>query len=216
MPQLKLGVFIVGALFLAAPQAKADVIYTYTGKDFTFVDPLPGPYKTTDFVSGNFNLTSALGANLSNFNVLTDSSFISFSFSDGVNTITNSASSFGIETLTVSTNALGQITSWDIDLQTPSDANWTTIGQQQFFIVTSTLHQQDMGQLRTCDPPGDCSINNDAAEGSINNVLGGFYVPGSWVETTPLPATLPLFATGLGGLGLLGWRRKRRPHTSVA
>jgi hypothetical protein len=31
------------------------------------------------------------------------------------------------------------------------------------------------------------------------------------VETaTPLPAALPLFATGLGGLGLLGWRKKRK------
>lgn len=27
---------------------------------------------------------------------------------------------------------------------------------------------------------------------------------------TPLPAALPLFATGLGGLGFLGWRRKRK------
>jgi hypothetical protein len=27
---------------------------------------------------------------------------------------------------------------------------------------------------------------------------------------TPLPAALPLFATSLGALGLLGWRRKRR------
>ena len=26
----------------------------------------------------------------------------------------------------------------------------------------------------------------------------------------PLPATLPLFATGLAGLGLLGWRRKKK------
>ena len=26
----------------------------------------------------------------------------------------------------------------------------------------------------------------------------------------PLPAALPLFATGLGALGLLGWRRKRK------
>ena len=26
----------------------------------------------------------------------------------------------------------------------------------------------------------------------------------------PLPAALPLFASGLGGLGLLGWRRKRK------
>ena len=30
------------------------------------------------------------------------------------------------------------------------------------------------------------------------------------VEPTPLPAALPLFATGLGVLGLLGWRRKRK------
>ena len=29
-------------------------------------------------------------------------------------------------------------------------------------------------------------------------------------NTVPLPATLPLFATGIGALGLLGWRRKRK------
>jgi len=38
--------------------------------------------------------------------------------------------------------------------------------------------------------------------------------PGSPVTftlaTTPLPAALSLFATGLGGLGLFGWRRKRK------
>jgi hypothetical protein len=30
---------------------------------------------------------------------------------------------------------------------------------------------------------------------------------------TPLPAALPLFATGLGSLGLLGWRRKRKAQS---
>jgi hypothetical protein len=30
------------------------------------------------------------------------------------------------------------------------------------------------------------------------------------VNQTPLPAALPLFATGLGALGLLGWRRKQK------
>jgi hypothetical protein len=29
---------------------------------------------------------------------------------------------------------------------------------------------------------------------------------------TPLPAALPLFATALGGLGFLSWRRKRKAH----
>ena len=30
------------------------------------------------------------------------------------------------------------------------------------------------------------------------------------VTDTPIPASLPLFATGIGALGLLGWRRKRK------
>ena len=33
---------------------------------------------------------------------------------------------------------------------------------------------------------------------------------------TPLPAALPLFATGLGAMGLLGWRRKRKAGGSLA
>jgi hypothetical protein len=33
---------------------------------------------------------------------------------------------------------------------------------------------------------------------------------------TPLPDALPLFATGLGALGLLGWRRKRTARNLVA
>jgi hypothetical protein len=36
----------------------------------------------------------------------------------------------------------------------------------------------------------------------------GFAVDG--VTAVPLPAALPLFASGLGALGLLGWRRKRK------
>jgi hypothetical protein len=34
--------------------------------------------------------------------------------------------------------------------------------------------------------------------------------------TTPLPAALPLFASGLGALGLLGWRRKRKAAALAA
>jgi hypothetical protein len=35
-------------------------------------------------------------------------------------------------------------------------------------------------------------------------------------SSTPLPATLPLFATGLGALGLLDWRRKRKAAALAA
>jgi hypothetical protein len=38
----------------------------------------------------------------------------------------------------------------------------------------------------------------------------------SAVADTPLPAALPLFASGLGALGLLGWRRKRKGAAALA
>ena len=43
--------------------------------------------------------------------------------------------------------------------------------------------------------------------GTIAGVSVAFTPP---VSSVPLPATLPLFATGLGALGLLGWRRKKK------
>jgi hypothetical protein len=36
------------------------------------------------------------------------------------------------------------------------------------------------------------------------------------VSQTPLPAALPLFATGLGAMGLFGWRRKRKNVAAIA
>jgi hypothetical protein len=42
----------------------------------------------------------------------------------------------------------------------------------------------------------------------------GTYIIGTAV--TPLPAALPLFATGIGGLGLLGWRRKRKAQAGLS
>jgi hypothetical protein len=53
--------------------------------------------------------------------------------------------------------------------------------------------------------PGIYVFINDSQSGFIpapdDNVIGT-------VTATPIPAALPLFATVLGGLGLLGWRRK--------
>ena len=43
----------------------------------------------------------------------------------------------------------------------------------------------------------------------VQSVPGAPGVPGP-TAATPVPGALPLFATGLGALGLLGWRRKRK------
>ena len=37
-----------------------------------------------------------------------------------------------------------------------------------------------------------------------------------FASATPLPAALPLFASGLGALGLLGWRKKRKAAALAA
>jgi hypothetical protein len=58
--------------------------------------------------------------------------------------------------------------------------------------------------------------DNVEISGLIDPILtaaasGGHFVFSAGVVSavTPIPATLPLFASGLGGLGLLGWLRKR-------
>jgi len=54
----------------------------------------------------------------------------------------------------------------------------------------------------------DCVSNNF-------QTLSFTFTPVSDVANTPLPATLPLFATGLGVLGLFGWRRKRKAQAAA-
>jgi hypothetical protein len=67
------------------------------------------------------------------------------------------------------------------------------------------------GQADCCDGGGGTAT----VSGSVDPQ---FFVPQGYTlelsqdignGVTPLPAALPLFATGLGALGLLGWRRKR-------
>jgi hypothetical protein len=46
--------------------------------------------------------------------------------------------------------------------------------------------------------------------------IQGFGGGNGSVSQAPLPAALPLFATGLGGIGLFAWWRKRRARSVVA
>jgi hypothetical protein len=53
--------------------------------------------------------------------------------------------------------------------------------------------------------------------GDIQDVAGATLLRGRLtIEQTPLPAALPLFATGLGAMGLFGWRRKRKNAAALA
>jgi len=69
---------------------------------------------------------------------------------------------------------------------------------------TGTLGTFNHGLLieTSCGPTVQfCSTGGDLLSSSV---------------ATPLPAALPLFASGLGALGLLGWRRKRKSAAIAA
>ena len=150
-------------------------------------------------VTGSFDLVSPLLPNLS----LVDITPMSFSFNDGRNTITNLNAD--VSQFKVSTDATGSINAWAVTLTTGDLSTLQNVGQQIFEIVTEhTAGLLDEGEIVECTIAGSCSV------GLLVDV-GRNFNPGTWASSeTPLPAALPLFATGLGALGLLGWRRKRK------
>ena len=74
---------------------------------------------------------------------------------------------------------------------------------------TGILYKFDIATAALLD-----TINTGVGGGNLFgvSVYGELTSGGGGVDgnETPLPAALPLFATGLGALGLLGWRRKRK------
>jgi hypothetical protein len=79
-----------------------------------------------------------------------------------------------------------------------------TINDLHFTVTNATL-----AQLETANANGNFFVG-DILCGAAQTQCGGLTGPVDVSPSAvPLPAALPLFATGLAGLGLLGWRRKK-------
>jgi hypothetical protein len=87
-------------------------------------------------------------------------------------------------------------------------------------IMTGSLELYLILQAAMTDAGGIIGIDTRSMEGTCGNECGYLINP-RLVESgqvtavlslpeVPLPSALPLFATGLGALGLLGWWRKRK------
>jgi len=99
--------------FIQTP-AQSNVTYTYTGRNFTIVT---GAYKTTNSVKGTVVLSAPLAKNLANGSCGSSgspsnvsSSLVSWSFSDGQQTISSGAS---LKAGCFTTDASGAITAWN-------------------------------------------------------------------------------------------------------
>jgi hypothetical protein len=182
-PAQGIGVLLLAAL--CAPGAKATVIYTYTGNDFTTVI---GSYTTADFVSGSFTVSSQLAANLS----LAPITPLTFNFTDGTQVLNNSTSVS--QTFDVSTDSTGDITSWDLALV-------ILAGGDYIYTINNSGTIEDVGQQNFSNPDLYTFGSNS------NNA-------GTWIAT-PEPSTvsltsMALLALATRSLNRFSARRKRR------
>jgi hypothetical protein len=165
---------------------------------------------STGSVTGTITTDGALGLNF-----VPNSDFIAFDLllNDGTTTATiSSASTFG-----VSQGGLGLL------LPPPFFGDSSGIGYNFASNIDLTLSTAT-ASLSFCSSPTPSAPCNSAPNISLqigSDPLLSTSEPREIVEigtaaiATPAPASLILFWTGVGGLGLLGWRRKRRAQAAA-
>jgi hypothetical protein len=156
-----------------------------TGTDNTF-----GPFNATE--SATIALSGPNPPNIS----LTNGTF-DFTFGSGslIGTFTGSGTSPKVTISFLITAGL-----------LPGDTGSAT-GTGEFDSDTNTVTGSYSGNIFGPDGPNACV---GLTAGFCVNNAGALVLSPAVPSPTPLPAALPLFATGLGGLGLLGWRKKKK------
>jgi hypothetical protein len=91
-------------------------------------------------------------------------------------------------------------------------ANWTVPTTGDYWVVLEMTSSALDLVTETSDTTGTVPALAFADTTASSHIFAAQTADpfGIEVTATPLPAALPLFVTGLGGLGLLGWRRKRK------
>jgi hypothetical protein len=189
---------ILFCLFFASaltPAAQADTTYTYTGPQFNFFFGAVCPPNCN--IDGSFTVPTPLAANLNNFTL---PSGTPFSFSSGPDVADQSNVAPG--GITVSTNAVGAIDLWSIDLFNYIDS----------FYLSSDEGGADYDQFAKFEPNPP---NGVKVTGGADDTLTFPFPVGTWSESTtpnsaPEPATVSLLIAGI--VGLLVFATPKRAH----
>jgi MYXO-CTERM domain-containing protein len=175
-------VMVQGLALLDLSAANANVILTYTGNDFTDVVT---PYTTSDKITATIILASALPPNQLPILVTP----ISFTLTDGVQTLTNQTPSVK-SSFSFDTDSTGSIDGWIIDVQTGVGA-----------FSPPLINTEKTGGFTTDYGQTSASVFGE-------NLNDG----GTWTAT-PVPVPAPPLSN-LAALGVLGlaffWRRRRQ------
>jgi hypothetical protein len=172
-----------------AQDARADVTYSYTGAPFTYFD---GGYSCSGGVgecaiSVTFTLAAPLAPNVSPDQIVTP---LSWSVSDGVNTITNATPDLNVVRFEFSTGPDSSITSWIVE----ANSDVPLSDGSGFSIETLFTDELADKTLFAIDGPG-YPLDTDLDD------AGG--TPGTWrITSTPESGTTGLLMLGLGLLAL--------------
>ena len=185
---------VMSVLWICAPAAHANTMYTYTGNTFTTAN---SPFTTSDQITITFTLTDALAVN-SVTDILNSANLVADTFlaSVGPFSITDAQLAFGSDAK-VSTDNSGQITNWAV-------------------VLAEDVTFQNQNVLRSCFllVGGTCisTSNVDAIDLTLlnDNLQRGFVIgnPGSW-SGVPVPEPSTGLLVSLGLLGLVASRRSR-------
>jgi hypothetical protein len=205
---------LLAAFFVAAGSANAAVVYTYTGNaydslmninNYSPTEPVPDPYDTSMRVTGTLVMPDEFEFGY-NFPIPGDE--ISFSFSDGVNTLTNENSTLSfIDDFIV--DAEGKLIRWGIRV------NHTEYAANGSAKIVQSIRTLFSGRSDIYNIPIDQAVNFDCKQFSGYACYAPYErmatieaSPGTWVKSSvvPLPAAVWLFGSALAGLG---WLRQK-------
>ena len=200
-------VFAIVVAASCAPGAKANSTYSVDIADGS--DSLVGTI-TTDGNAGPLSLTDIVDWNLTMSN---PSNYTSVNFLgplSGSNSVLYQDVPPTYDLLSASPTGL-----FYNDIPSGGTTNFWSFGEGvSFFGIIS--YGDDEFLAPALDGVGDYIAQYPISNGQQFAAICSITAVCATTPPTPLPAALPLFAAGLGALGLFGWRRKRKNTANIA
>ena len=214
-PYCRLGAAVIGiagiALLGLAPAARASLLFSVES-----VSASPGDADDTLQVDVSNTGSGTVDLGAYSFVIQTSSSDITL---EQATTATLHPYIFGAGNSllgpVISTSSPGQSLS-ATDL--PANAQATEIGPGATFGLSKVFFDVAPGApAEIVSIMFNTNSSSTSASDSNGNDIPLIFLNGEITisSATPLPAALPLFATGLGAMGLFGWRRKRKGQAAA-